>query len=61
MVARIATLVEQASRTKARTQLFIEKVEQRYSIGMVAATIAGFVVPLLAGEPRRCSGRCCGR
>jgi heavy metal translocating P-type ATPase len=51
VVARIASLVEQASRTKARTQLFIEKVEQRYSIGMVAATIAVFVVPLLAGEP----------
>lgn len=51
VVARIATLVEQASRTKARTQLFIEKVEQRYSIGMVAATIVVFVVPLLAGEP----------
>ncbi len=53
VVARIATLVEQASRTKARTQLFVEKVEQRYSIGMVAATIAVFVVPLLAGEPLR--------
>jgi heavy metal translocating P-type ATPase len=51
VVARIAALVKQASRTKARTQLFIEKVEQRYSIGMVAATIAVFVVPLLAGEP----------
>ncbi len=35
VVARIATLAE-ASQTKARTQLFIEKVEQRYSIGMVA-------------------------
>lgn len=51
VVARIAALVEQASRTKARTQLFIEKVEQRYSIGMVAATTAVFVVPLLAGDP----------
>ena len=50
VVARIATLVEAASRTKARTQLFIEKVEQRYSIGMVAATIAVFAVPLLSGE-----------
>jgi heavy metal translocating P-type ATPase len=50
VVARIAALVQQASRTKARTQLFIEKVEQRYSIGMVAATIAVFVVPLLAGD-----------
>ncbi|MGA9489447.1 MAG: heavy metal translocating P-type ATPase [Mycobacterium sp.] len=50
VVARIATLVEAASRTKARTQLFIEKVEQRYSIGMVTATIAVFAVPLLSGE-----------
>ena len=50
VVARIAMLVEAASRTKARTQLFIEKVEQRYSIGMVAATIAVFAVPLLSGE-----------
>ena len=50
VVARIATLVEQASQTKARTQLFIEKVEQRYSVGMVAATVALFVLPLLAGE-----------
>ncbi|WP_433873144.1 heavy metal translocating P-type ATPase [Saccharopolyspora sp. CA-218241] len=50
VVARIAALVEQATRTKARTQLFIEKVEQRYSIGMVIATIAVFTVPLLWGE-----------
>lgn len=53
VVARIATLVEQASRTKARTQLFIEKIEQRYSIGMVAATVMLFVVPLLWGDPLR--------
>ncbi|MBU3061319.1 heavy metal translocating P-type ATPase [Nocardia sp. NEAU-G5] len=51
VVARIATLVEQASRTKARTQLFIEKVEQRYSVGMVAVTLAVFLVPLLLGDP----------
>jgi cation-transporting P-type ATPase J len=51
VVARIAALVEQASRTKAKTQLFIEKVEQRYSIGMVAVTIAVFVIPLLFGDP----------
>jgi heavy metal translocating P-type ATPase len=50
VVARIATLVEQATQTKATTQLFIEKLEQRYSIGMVAATVALFVVPLLWGE-----------
>ena len=51
VVARIATLVEEAGRTKAKTQLFIEKVEQRYSLGMVAVTIAVFVVPLLFGDP----------
>ncbi|WP_024803583.1 heavy metal translocating P-type ATPase [Nocardia sp. BMG51109] len=50
VVARIAALVEQAGRTKARTQLFIEKVEQRYSIGMVAVTVAVFTVPLLLGD-----------
>ncbi|MBF6180065.1 heavy metal translocating P-type ATPase [Nocardia otitidiscaviarum] len=50
VVARIAALVEEASRTKAATQLFIEKIEQRYSVGMVAATVAVFVVPLLLGD-----------
>ncbi|WP_280401569.1 heavy metal translocating P-type ATPase [Nocardia carnea] len=51
VMARIAQLVEQAGRTKAKTQLFIEKIEQRYSIGMVVATIAVFVIPLLLGDP----------
>lgn len=49
VVARIAGLVEEAGRTKAETQLFIEKIEQRYSAGMVAATLAVFIVPLLFG------------
>ncbi|RZS91321.1 heavy metal-(Cd/Co/Hg/Pb/Zn)-translocating P-type ATPase [Motilibacter rhizosphaerae] len=49
VVARIAALVEEASATKARTQLFVEGIEQRYSLGMVAATLALLVVPLLAG------------
>jgi heavy metal translocating P-type ATPase len=49
VVARIVAMVEQASATKAKTQLFIEKVEQWYSIGMVTATLLLFVVPLLAG------------
>ncbi|MFI6868494.1 heavy metal translocating P-type ATPase [Nocardia sp. NPDC050406] len=53
VVARIAALVEQASQTKARTQLFIEKIEQRYSLGMVAVTLAVFVIPLLAGDTLR--------
>jgi heavy metal translocating P-type ATPase len=49
VVARIVAMVEEASATKARTQLFIEKVEQRYSIGMVSATVLLFAIPLLAG------------
>jgi cation-transporting P-type ATPase J len=49
VVARIVAMVEEASATKARRHLFIEKVEQRYSIGMVAATLLLFAIPLLAG------------
>ena len=49
VVARIVAMVEEASATKAKTQLFIEKVEQRYSIGMVTATLLLFAIPLLAG------------
>jgi cation-transporting P-type ATPase J len=49
VIARIVTLVEEASRTKAPTQLFIEKVEQRYALGMVIATLAVFGVPLILG------------
>jgi heavy metal translocating P-type ATPase len=53
VVARIVALVEQASATKAPTQLFIEKVEQRYSVAMVAATLALFFVPLALGADLR--------
>lgn len=53
VVARIVALVSQASATKAGTQLFIEKVEQRYSVVMVAATLALFIVPLAFGEDLR--------
>jgi heavy metal translocating P-type ATPase len=49
VIARIVAMVEQASATKAGTQLFIEKVEQRYSVGVVVATVALFAVPLLLG------------
>ncbi|KJS57391.1 metal ABC transporter ATPase [Streptomyces rubellomurinus subsp. indigoferus] len=49
VIARIVAMVEEASETKAPTQLFIEKVEQRYSLGMVAATLAVFAVPLAFG------------
>ena len=46
VIARIVAMVEEASETKAPTQLFIEKVEQRYSVGMVVATLAVFLIPL---------------
>jgi heavy metal translocating P-type ATPase len=49
VIARIVAMVREASATKAKTQLFIEKIEQRYSVGMVAATLALFVIPLLFG------------
>ncbi|TDB73148.1 heavy metal translocating P-type ATPase [Micromonospora sp. KC723] len=49
VLARIVAQVEQASATKARTQLFVEKVEQRYSMGVVVATLALFTVPLMLG------------
>jgi heavy metal translocating P-type ATPase len=49
VVARIVAMVEQASATKAKTQLFVEKVEQRYSLGMVTATLLLFAVPQIAG------------
>ncbi|XVQ07613.1 heavy metal translocating P-type ATPase [Spirillospora sp. CA-255316] len=49
VVARIVRMVEEASRTKARTQLFIEKIEQRYAVGMVVATVGLFAIPLLFG------------
>ncbi|MGY0058236.1 heavy metal translocating P-type ATPase [Streptomyces sp. LZ34] len=49
VIARIVAMVEEAAETKAPTQLFIEKVEQRYSLGMVAATLALFALPLAFG------------
>ncbi|MEU0967387.1 heavy metal translocating P-type ATPase [Streptomyces sp. NPDC005917] len=50
VIVRIVKMVEEASETKAPTQLFIEKIEQRYSIGMVIATLAVFAVPLSFGS-----------
>ena len=49
VVARIVALVAEASATKAKTQLFIEKVEQRYSVGVVVATLALFAIPMAFG------------
>lgn len=50
VIARIVALVAEASEAKAPTQLFVEKVEQRYSVGVVLATLAVFGVPLLFGS-----------
>ncbi|MGW3214144.1 heavy metal translocating P-type ATPase [Streptomyces parvus] len=50
VIARIVKMVEEASETKAPTQLFIEKIEQRYSLGMVIATLAVFGIPLAFGD-----------
>ncbi|HVV11862.1 heavy metal translocating P-type ATPase [Amycolatopsis sp.] len=49
VVARIVAMVEEASATKAKTQLFVEKIEQRYSVCVVLATLALFFVPLVFG------------
>ncbi|AKS32761.1 heavy metal translocating P-type ATPase [Mycolicibacterium goodii] len=53
VVARIVAMVAEASATKATTQLFIEKIEQRYSVIVVAATLALLTVPLLFGADLR--------
>lgn len=50
VVARISAMVTEAGASKARTQRFIEKVEQHYSVGMIVATVALFVIPMLLGE-----------
>ncbi|MDP9168007.1 MAG: heavy metal translocating P-type ATPase [Actinomycetota bacterium] len=49
VVARIVTMVAEASATKATAQLFIEKVERFYSVGVVTATVAVFAIPLALG------------
>src|SRR4051812_16392713 len=53
VIARIVAMVAQASASKAKMQLFVEKIEQRYSVAMVTATVAMFVIPLLAGADLR--------
>jgi hypothetical protein len=53
VIARIVRMVAEASGTKAPTQLFIEKVEQRHSVGMVLATLAVFALPLVFGDELR--------
>lgn len=49
VIARIVAMVTEASASKARLQLFIERVEQRYSLAMVTATVGLLTIPLLFG------------
>ena len=53
VVARIVASVEQASATKAKAQLFVEKIEQRYSVTVVLTTLLVFAVPLALGASLR--------
>ncbi|MFH8409914.1 heavy metal translocating P-type ATPase [Streptomyces sp. NPDC018019] len=48
-IARIVAMVEEAGRTKARTQVLIEKVEQRYSTAVVLVTLALVILPPVFG------------
>nr|WP_245866122.1 heavy metal translocating P-type ATPase [Rhodococcus kyotonensis] len=50
VIARIVTMVEHASATKATKQLFIDRVEQYYSTTVVVATLAIFAVPMVLGS-----------
>ncbi|WP_433504661.1 heavy metal translocating P-type ATPase [Pseudonocardia halophobica] len=53
VVAGIAAQVERAAETKSKRQLFVEKVEQRYSVVVVVAALALLVGPLLFGADFR--------
>ncbi|TFD05602.1 heavy metal translocating P-type ATPase [Cryobacterium sp. TMT1-66-1] len=53
VIARMVSLVAEASETKPTRALFVEKVEQRYSLGVVIATVVVFALPLLLGEDFR--------
>ncbi len=50
-LARIIDLVESAQGEKARTQRFLDKFEQKYTLGVIGATALAIVIPLLLGHP----------
>jgi heavy metal translocating P-type ATPase len=50
VVARIVAMAEQASTTKANTQVFIERVEQRYSVAVVTIALSLLCIPVALGE-----------
>ena len=49
-LARVIELVENAQEEKARTQRFLDTFEQKYALGVIAATILAIVIPLLLGH-----------
>ncbi|WP_199183355.1 HAD-IC family P-type ATPase [Cryobacterium sp. Y82] len=53
VIARLVSLVAEASETKSIRAPFMEKAEQRYSLGVVIATLVVFALPLLSGEDFR--------
>lgn len=53
VIAGIAEQVRRAAETKSRRQLFVERVEQRYSVLVVVSALALFLIPLLAGADLR--------
>lgn len=61
IVAGIARQVTRAAQTKAGRQLWIERVEQRYSVLVVAGTLALLTVPLLTGAAMELVDPCSAR
>ncbi len=53
VVAGIAAQVARAGETKSARQLFVERIEQRYSVAVVVATLALLAVPLAFGADVR--------
>jgi Zn2+/Cd2+-exporting ATPase len=49
-LARVIQLVETAQEEKARTQRFLDVFEQKYALGVIAATVLAIVIPLLLGQ-----------
>jgi Zn2+/Cd2+-exporting ATPase len=49
-LARVIELVENAQEEKARTQRFLDKFEQKYALGVIAATVLAIAIPLLLSQ-----------
>jgi Cd2+/Zn2+-exporting ATPase len=49
-LARVIELVENAQEEKAKTQRFLDAFEQKYALGVIAATLLAITIPLLMGH-----------